>query len=123
MRTIDELQNQPKLKMDGVRKAPTMELYAARIRLKGQRFLVLWSYNEDGYEHVSISHGNTKVMPTWEQMCELKEVFFYPEEMAVQIHPRESEYVHGVGNRGNVLHLWRPIGDRWEILDGQTEKV
>ena len=80
------------------------------IRLKGKRFTVIWSYNEDGYEHVSISCLNPNIIPTWEQMCELKDIFFYQEEMAVQIHPKASEYVN------NVLHLWRCIDDKWEML-------
>lgn len=63
-------------------------------------------------EHVSISSRKKKQLPPWEIMCRLKDMFFYPDEMAVQLHPPESEYLHGVG-RGkskleNVLHLWRP---------------
>ena len=49
-------------------------------------------------------------------LSELKDIFFYPEEMAVQIHPKESEYVHGIGGLDNVLHLWRCIDDKWEML-------
>ena len=48
-------------------------------------------------------------------------IFFDAEEMAVQIHPPESEYVHSVGSRANplenVLHLWRPCDGDWSCLN------
>lgn len=108
MKTIDGLKAYSKLKMLGQN--------CGEIRLKGKRFTVIWGYNENGYEHVSVSCRNHNIVPTWEQMCELKDIFFYPEEMAVQIHPKASEYVHGIGGLDNVLHLWRCIDDKWEML-------
>ena len=108
MKTTDELKTCSNLKILGQN--------CGVIRLKGRRFTVIWGYNEDGYEHVSVSCRNHKILPTWEQMCELKDTFFYPEEMAVQIHPKASEYVHGICGLDNVLHLWRCIDDKWEML-------
>ena len=54
-------------------------------------------------EHVSIALINGR-MPTWEDMCWVKDQFWKPEEAVVQIHPRKSEYVNMVDN---CLHLWR----------------
>ncbi len=65
---------------------------------------VIWS-NGGGWEHVSVAPYNRRYVPSWEDMCRLKEMFFYPEEWAVQFHPAESEYVNNVSN---CLHLWRP---------------
>lgn len=116
MRSLKELEKVNRLKIEGIMIIDNVETVHGIIRLKGRRFHVIFSDHEGGYEHVSVSALNPKVLPTWEQMCELKDIFFYPEELAVQIHPKASEYVHGVGDLKNTLHLWRAIDDRWEIL-------
>lgn len=83
---------------------------------------VIWCADEDGWEHVSVSHSNRRKLPTWDDMCRVKEIFWDAEETVVQIHPKESEYVHSVGfgmeKRENVLHLWRPAGGDWSRMEG-----
>ena len=56
-----------------------------------------------GWDHVSVSFNNR--CPTWEEMCEIKSMFFHPDEVVVQYHPAESDYVN---NHPYCLHLWRP---------------
>ena len=67
-------------------------------------------------EHVSVSlYNESRKTPTWEEMCEVKDIFWKPNEEVHQIHPPESQYVHGVGGVNNILHLWRPEkGWPWE---------
>lgn len=72
---------------------------------------------EDGstYEHVSVGlvSSNTKT-PTWEEMCEVKDIFWHETEEVHEVHPAKGDYIHGVGNLKNVLHLWRPAnGWKW----------
>lgn len=63
------------------------------------------------WEHVSVKFcGTTNKTPSWEVMCQVKDVFWLPEEEVHQIHPKESEYLHGVGRIYDVLHLYRPVG-------------
>ena len=69
---------------------------------------VIWS-NGEGWEHVSVAPYKRRYVPSWEDMCRLKELFFYPEEWVVQFHPAESEYVNNVPN---CLHLWRPTQEK-----------
>lgn len=65
-------------------------------------------------EHVSVGLSNDKrKLPTWDEMCEVKDIFWRDDEEVHQIHPPKAEYVHGVGDLQNVLHLWRPVGG-WE---------
>lgn len=88
---------------------------------------VLFGYDEAGImEHVSVNPAHRPYRdeedeelqtPTWEMMCMVKDMFFYPEEMVVQLHPAESEYVHSVNGLENVLHLWRPKDGNWEMLN------
>lgn len=81
--------------------------YRGILRLPGCGICsVVWGENEGGYEHVSVS-PKSKKLPTWNDMCTLKDIFFYEEEEAYQIHPKKSEYVN---LSTNCLHLWKPKG-------------
>jgi len=71
---------------------------------------VIWSYG-GGWEHISIN-GKTR-MPSWEEMCELKDMFFKDTECCVQYHPPKSEYVN---NLKYCLHIWKPIAQFNGIL-------
>lgn len=64
---------------------------------------VIWSYG-GGWEHVSID--GKKRMPIWEEMCQLKDMFFEEDECCVQYHPPKSEYVNNIPY---CLHIWKPI--------------
>lgn len=55
------------------------------------------------WDHISVSFSNR--MPTWDEMEEVKRMFFKPEEIAMQLHPAEDEYVNF---HRYCLHLWRP---------------
>lgn len=60
------------------------------------------------WEHVSVSLvDHPDKCPTWPEMCYAKSLFWGPEEVVIQFHPRESEYVNF---HAGCLHLWRPIG-------------
>lgn len=68
---------------------------------------VIWSYG-GGWDHVSVSPFKHRIIPSWEDMSKLKEIFFRDDEAVIQIHPAKSEYVN---NMPNCLHLWRYQGD------------
>lgn len=70
---------------------------------------VVWGTNEDGYEHVSVSPLKKILLPSWDDMAYLKDVFFDDEEEVYQIHPPKSQYVN---IKDNCLHLWRPVSGR-----------
>lgn len=76
---------------------------------------VVWSDDENGWEHVSIAPKKKYKTPSWNDMCQLKDIFFDGEEEVMQLHPKKSEYVNIVGN---CLHLWKPKGiDFMTVLD------
>lgn len=62
---------------------------------------VIWSWG-DGWDHVSVSYRNR--VPTWDEMCEIKDMFFYDDEECVEYHPRKSQYVNVMPY---CLHIWR----------------
>lgn len=43
--------------------------------------------------------------PFWQEMCFIKNFFFDKNEVVIQIHPQEVEYIN---IHNFVLHLWRP---------------
>lgn len=61
-------------------------------------------------EHISITplDKKRKTVPTWKEMCTIKDIFFYDEEECFQYFPRKSEYVN---ISEYCMHLWRYIDD------------
>ncbi len=57
------------------------------------------------WEHVSVTRSDRK-MPTWLDMCYVKERFWDDEDTIMQLHPPKSEWI---SNHDKCLHLWRPI--------------
>jgi hypothetical protein len=71
----------------------------------GLTFFAIASDGE-GWEHVSISIPGRNRCPTWEQMCDIKAMFWDEKDCVMQLHPPQSEYVN---NHPYCLHLWRPV--------------
>ena len=81
---------------------------------KGQnRFLITIASDMGGWEHVSV-HCETddkKVYtPRWDEMCNIKALFWDGEDVAVQYHLAASK---AVNVHPHTLHLWRVYGG-WE---------
>lgn len=55
--------------------------------------------------HVSVSHRGGR-LPTWREMCEVKEHFCGTDTTAYQIHPPRSKHV---SIHHACLHLWCPL--------------
>src|SRR5256885_13943655 len=60
--------------------------------------------NGMGWQHVSVSFGPNKSIPSYQVMCAVKDLFWEPEDWVVEFHPPRSEYVN---NHPGCLHLWR----------------
>ena len=61
------------------------------------------------WEHVSISAikgGSQILMPYWDEMCFIKDMFWDDTDTVIQYHPRKQDYV----KFADCLHLWRPVG-------------
>ena len=59
---------------------------------------VVWTYQD---KHVSIWPKDH--IPTWEEMCKIKDMFYNDEDEVWQCHPKKSQYVN---IKENCLHLW-----------------
>jgi hypothetical protein len=59
--------------------------------------------NGYGWDHVSVSLPSR--CPTWEEMDEVKRLFFRDDEVAMQIHVAVNDHIN---IHPYVLHLWRP---------------
>jgi len=62
-----------------------------------------------GWQHVSASIERESKPPTWSDMCKIKDLFWEPEDVVVQFHPKKSQYVN---SHPGCLHLWRCIDGR-----------
>lgn len=51
---------------------------------------VIWSENEAGMEHVSISPKKKLRIPTWDDMCVLKETFFPGQRRSLRDTPQKE---------------------------------
>ena len=78
--------------------------------LRDRVILRIVSSHDPEWEHVSVSAKETVKRggrcPTWEEMCWVKDLFWDPEEVVMQLHPPKSEWV---SNHRYCLHLWRPV--------------
>lgn len=75
---------------------------------------VLAAEEPEGWEHVSVSIGDEGPCPTWEAMCLIKDMFFMPEDLCIQYHPRKSQYVN---IHNSCLHIWRPPSGVAKLLE------
>lgn len=102
MKTLEEIKATPRIMVQfagndgGIAEA---HLLASK---KSRPATVIFSYG-GGWDHVSVSFRNR--CPTWEEMQEIKMMFFYPDEVCFQYHPAESKYVN---IHPYCLHIWRP---------------
>lgn len=60
-----------------------------------------------GWEHASVTVFNKKRCPTWEEMCQIKDLFWGKDEVVIQYHPAEKDYI---SNHEYCLHMWKPVG-------------
>lgn len=55
------------------------------------------------WDHASISRNDR--CPTWEEMEQIKRLFFLPEEIAMQLHVPPADHI---SLHPYCLHIWRP---------------
>ena len=65
--------------------------------------LTVVASNQGGWDHVSVSLPN--MTPTWAMMCFVKDLFFEKDEVVIQYHPKEADYIN---HHKHCLHMWRP---------------
>lgn len=72
--------------------------------------LMIIASDEDGWEHVSVhawrsDNVNKSRTPSWSEMMLVKRTFWGPDDVAMQLAPRERDYVN---HHPHTLHWWRP---------------
>ena len=73
-------------------------------RVNGLQLLIVAS-DGLGWQHVSVSVRGSVIPPSWSMMCQVKDLFWEPEDLVMQIHPPRSVYVN---QHPGCLHLWKP---------------
>lgn len=85
--------------------------FSAEIHLYKWTGFVICSFG-CGWEHVSVSPYKKHIIPSWEDMCQIKDIFWREDEWVCQFHPPTSEYV---SNKDNCLHLWKPLTEKMPV--------
>jgi len=111
MRNLNEL-DRFRVKHPFVKQTETSGCF--KVYAEGKSWFVIASIdsakNGKRMEHLSVSHKNEKVIPTWDVMAKIKDIFFLPDETCIQFHPKHSNYVN---LKKNCLHIWRLVGFDW----------
>jgi hypothetical protein len=68
----------------------------------GVRIIVIASWG-GGWDHVSAS--TSRRVPSYEELCAIKELFFDDDETVMQLHVPSVQHVN---NHPYCLHLWKP---------------
>lgn len=80
--------------------------------VRGAKLKIIISDGE-GWKHVSVSLAQfPNHTPSWEAMCEVKDLFFEPEDCVVQFHPPKSRYVN---THPGCLHLWQSLNEKQPV--------
>lgn len=77
------------------------------IPMNGNLFLVMIS-DGLGWKHLSISNAQKRALPSWEDMCRAKDLFFADDEWVVQFHPAKDD---NINEHPYCLHLWMPLNE------------
>lgn len=77
----------------------------------------------EGWDHVSVSLPNR--CPIWDEMCHIKDLFWGPEELVMQLHVPASEHINC---HPYCLHMWRPQKGsipipHWSMVGPKAEQV
>ncbi len=68
---------------------------------------VMWGRKEGGlYDHVSISPTNR--IPTWNELCKVKDMFFKDDEECYLVFPKKEQYVN---LDKYCMHIWRDASE------------
>lgn len=75
------------------------------IPLKHNQAVMVIASDGMGWEHVSVSRRDR--CPTWDEMCQVKAMFWDEDDCVIQFHPPKRDYVN---IHPYCLHMWRPVG-------------
>lgn len=110
MRTLEEIADNPRVT---VSRMTDSELYGyIRLRKSGKPLDYTLIVSADQVsdngkyhvEHASIACFDHSHIPSWEEMCEFKNIIWQDEEECYQIFPKKSQYVNIMQN---CMHIWR----------------
>lgn len=77
-------------------------------------FVVCVASDGRGWQHVSVTLGESTFTPSWSIMCVIKELFWGDDEWVIQFHPPAGM---NVNNHPGCLHLWRPTQEKLPLPD------
>lgn len=104
MKSIDEIKKTPNLFIEAETSNDGMGGHYYD-KESGKNLNFIFSY-QMGWEHLSVSMPSRT--PSWNQMCRMKDIFWNKDEVCVQYHPKEEDYVN---MHKHCLHIWKPTNE------------
>lgn len=77
------------------------------VPLEGELWLVIIS-DGLGFKHLSVTNAQKKILPGWNILTRLKDLFYGDDEWAVVYFPAKEEYID---DHPYCHHLWCPLND------------
>ena len=112
MKPIAQIKLNPKIRDDhGKRRQAELPTLPLKTTYRKETMLVIFSWGRLG----SCQRVLRERTPSWDEMCELKEIFFSPDETVVQFHARRAKYIN---YHQHCLHLWKKQGSRYDLPPG-----
>ena len=71
-------------------------------KLKHSQVVFVLASDGEGWEHVSVSRKDR--CPIWEEMCQVKDLFWDDEDVVMQFHVPPKDHVN---NHPYCLHMWK----------------
>jgi hypothetical protein len=84
----------------------------------GRNFYIGASVSRDGLQHISVSApGKERIVPTYEEICEIRNKFFEPSEQVIHFFHVDSK---DINLNEKCLHLWSSeklcdISKEWKL--------
>lgn len=73
--------------------------------------------SDKGWQHVTVHIVGQDEPPTWKFLCQVKDLFWEPDDWVLQIHPPKNSKVH---YQKGYAHLWRSISEIQPLPDELT---
>ena len=105
MRSFEEIMDNPNVRTTACKSGVLLGFVILQKSGKPLDYSLIIDDNKVGrIEHASINCLVHNHLPTWEELCELKDIVWFDEEECYQVFPKKSQYVNFAKN---CMHIWR----------------
>ena len=109
MKKLEEIKQITNLKIIQEAEDGFLAIWTNPIDRKQYSIILSWG---GGWEHLSVNPISQNKTPSWDFMCQLKEMFFRDDEACVEYHPARKDYISQLDH---CLHIWKPLREKLPV--------